>query len=867
MRWVAGVVSRFPWATMVVIGLITAFFASRAPGIKLDNDPENMIPPGHPARVANDRLEQVFGTSEAFVIGLVSPSSVFTPEGLGKVARLSQEVANLTLVTAADGAALAEVVANTTGSAHDLLVQAQEGGLTGRDRLIISRALGRLQDAHADPRLIAVLQDLQLKLRPIDDVTSLSTEDNIVGTDFGMEVIPLMETPPVDQAGADAVRDAVFRNADLFVGRLVSADGSAALVIAEPTFKSQARSDLALATYQRIRALADSLEGPEQVYISGLPALSGLFVQLMSRDMRQLTPLVLVVVLITLALSFRCFRGVMLPLLVVILSLIWTIGLMALLGRPITLIGTMMPTLLVAVGAAYAIHVVDEYLHLYAQTRSRPEAVKETMTRVGLPVFMAGLTTLIGFLTLAFSPIPPIREFGLFTAFGVLTAMAVSLTLVPAWLVLLPPPRNRLSRSGKSDLRQLLEKLGQLIIRWRWGVVAVALALLAGALYGTAQLRVDSSFIKYFRPHTELREADQILNQRLAGTTTLNIILDTGQPDELKSPALLSTIAGLEQHLRELPEVGDSLSLATLVQTMNRTMHGDQPEYDRLPNEVETITETRTVSQDGLPVTQERQVSGRDQIAQYLLLFESSGGDLARVTDPAFQQANVLFFLKSGSTATIQQVISATRRYLSANLPAGVTVSFAGGANLSLALNDLIVGGQLTSIITSALMVFLSIVIAYRSFSAGVFGIIPISLTVLLTFAALWISGAGLNIGTAMIANMAVGIGVDYAIHFISRYRAETAQGLSAAAATLATMRSTGQAITFNAVAVGAGFAVMLFSSFVPILTTGWLVALTMVITALGALTIVPALLNIVRPRLVPVSQAPRSQAAQEPTL
>jgi len=245
------------------------------------------------------------------------------------------------------------------------------------------------------------------------------------------------------------------------------------------------------------------------------------------------------------------------------------------------------------------------------------------------------------------------------------------------------------------------------------------------------------------------------------------------------------------------------------------------------------------------------QVSGGDQIAQYLLMYESSGGaELGSVVDYAYRTGQIFSLLRTAYTVERGEILEATNQYID-EIFAGdddITFKLTGLAALDMVVVRLLIRGQILSLMLSLVICFLIIVFVYRSIRVGIVCIAPLVLTTLMNFAVIVLTGNTLNTGTALTASITIGIGIDYGIHFVSRYRLLRSEGLSYEDAVAGTMQTTGKAIIFNAVCVTAGLLVLLFSVFVPVAAIGWLASVVMLSSALGALTVVPAILPYLLP-------------------
>ncbi|OHD26092.1 MAG: hypothetical protein A2064_05790 [Spirochaetes bacterium GWB1_66_5] len=677
-----------------------------------------------------------------------------------------------------------------------------------------------------NPGTLGKIRDLTLELQEREefeevDVTSVYTADNIQGTEDGLDVQRFYEDIPEDAEGLEHIRQAVMGN-EMIAGKLVSADGTIALIVAAIQDKA-----FSPAFYKEIRELARSYEGPERLYVAGRPVVEGTMAALGMADMRRMAPLVILVIAAVLYLLLRSVRSTLLTLLVVLMSAVWTFGLMALLGVPVYAVSTMIPVMLIAIGVAYGIHLFSQ-LHLIRQedraVTSR-EALRRMLRGMWKPVLMTALTTAVGFISLVTSQVYPVKYFGLFTAFGVMVALLLSLVFIPAGVTLLGlpgPARGRGSRGRAEAQREPLagpeertaRRFALALLRRRGAVFAAAALVLAVSVFGITRVWINSSFLDNFEAGSEIARTDRFINQHFGGTSTLNVILEGEAEGVFKEPEVLALVDRLQARAESLPDVGNSFSLADYLRRMNRVMHEDRPEFDAIP-------------------------SSRELVAQYLLLYEMSGDpqNLERVVDYDYRQANLTLQLKNDDSRTIEAAIAAIEELAPELEKLGIRLNYAGSGYKSLVFTRLILSGQISSLLLSVGIVILLVALMFRSLRAGLIGAVPIALTAIVNFGVMGLLGIPLSTTTALISSIAVGIGVDYAIHFIDRYRLYTRK-LEPVEAAARTMHHTGRAILMNAVVVIAGFLVLLASVFPPNRSLGALVSFSMFTSFLGTVTL-----------------------------
>ncbi|CAK0770827.1 membrane hypothetical protein [Gammaproteobacteria bacterium] len=346
-------------------------------------------------------------------------------------------------------------------------------------------------------------------------------------------------------------------------------------------------------------------------------------------------------------------------------------------------------------------------------------------------------------------------------------------------------------------------------------------------MLGAWQVRVENSNRANFAEFTALRTQDAAINHQLAGTQMFYVMLDTGAPDGIKQPAVLQGLETLQERLQATPGVGKTLSMVDFLKRLNQAMNVDDPAQYRLPGSAELVS-------------------------QYLLLYSMAGepGDFDSFVDYDYRRLNLKVFVKEDSSRFVEDMVDETRRLIHQLLPSDVQATFGGGVAEAAALNEVIVRDKLLNILQISSVVFVVSGLVFRSLIAGLLVLSPLMIAVLVNFGLLGWLDIPLNIPTSFISAMAVGIGADYAIYFISRYREEIQADNPAALRE--TMGSAGQACLYVATAVACGYGVLALSvDFKVHLWLALLIAAAMLVSALAALTLIPALLQMLRPTFV----------------
>ena len=655
------------------------------------------------------------------------------------------------------------------------------------------------------------------KIPLVKEVNNLLTIDYIKGSEAGIEVTELAPGGVIPQTQAEM---ALFKQQvdswDFFRGLFISEDHTGSLI--SVIMKEGTETDDLIPIYYDLRGIVEKADkefrGRNRIFISGVPVVNALMGDYMLRDMRVFIPIVNLVIIATLFLFFRCIRGRKER------ATTWTLALLSILKWPMTQVTSTLPVMTIAVGIAYGIHVLENIFSDAEAGKRGKDGIIGATTRVSIPVIMAGLTTMGGFASLATTDVVPIKQLGWLATFGVMASLIISLTFIPAVLSILdslgreyiPTHHTRLDVIGP-----VLRLFSKLSLRHSSSVIVVSLIILAVSIIGTLKIKSDMDPIKTFKQSSPIRVADDYLNAKFAGTSMFNVVLSGVGPDDIKEPEVLRKIDALEGRLKSIPEVGKVISITDLIKRMNQVMHDDDPRYYTIPE-------------------------SRELVAQYLLLYSFSGGDeIERFVNHDFSKAQILLIIKSQASTLAERVFLLIDQFNRQDLAADGRQVFATGISaITREFNHIVIVGQISSFVLALILVILVTMPIFKSVKLGLFSILPLFIPILINFGLMGFAGVTLNAATAMIASITVGVGIDYSIHFLSRYRHELGISCDINQAIAAAINTSGRAIMYNALAVGAGFIVLVLSNFVPVIQSGYLTALT----------VLPAFIATFHPRI-----------------
>lgn len=675
------------------------------------------------------------------------------------------------------------------------------------------------------PEALARIGRLSARLRAlahVHHVVSLTTVPDVRSAGGDIEVVPLLEDVPADPAARAALRARVLAS-PLYRGTLVSEDARTAAIFVYPERLDDAAL-VASGLADRIEAVAREEAGPAAVWISGIPYATARLSDLLLRELALLLPATVLVLCGVLAVAFRTATGVLVPIATVSLALVWTLGVLAWLGLRLDLVTTILPPLVVTVGFAYAMHVVAEFGALQNAAAAAPDRrgrlaiARAALDDVGVPVLLAGLTTAVGFASLALSPIVAIRRFGLFAMLGVAFAVLAALTFTPAVLAL---GRGRALRPPRSGdwIDRLAEALARLAWTRRRAVIAVALAAIGMSLLAARGIETSTEFVGNLDPGAPLRVAFEAVNERLGGANLIQIPVQGDAPETFLEPANLRALEALQGWLAQQPEVGGTLSLVDTVKLLNQALHDGDPAAYAVP-------ETR------------RQV-------HQLLLF-GANDEMSRLVDAQYRTANLVVRSTVGDSRGVADLVARIDAQLAA-LPPGLRGEPTGNVVLLGESIDDLSRGQWSSLVAAFAAIYLCLAALFTSWRVGLLALFPNVVPIALYYGALGVSGIPLNPWTSLIGSIALGIAADDTIHFMARFNTEARRLADERRALLASLRAVLRPVTFTLVGLCLGFAVLAFSELRSQAQFGLLAAATLALGWVADVTVTPALCAGVR--------------------
>lgn len=656
--------------------------------------------------------------------------------------------------------------------------------------------------------------------KEFDGVISLFDTKSIKGEYGAMIVDPVIKRIPKTEKQREKLRQEIRQN-ELAYGTVISKDFTKTLLILKV---AEGVTD-----EQVVRVIDETLHkfpGTETVYKGGTVFLRVQVNSDISRDMLILMPLGLLIMILFLLFSFREWKSVALPLIVVTMSIVISLGFFPLMGWELSIITILAPIMMIAIANNYGVHFIARYQELNVANPdwSMMKITKQVLYLLKNPVIITGLTTIAGVLGLVTNVLLPAKQLGIAAALGIAFALLLSITFIPA--VMAGMKKGKVLKSVTREKPGIIEKSLAFLAKKTTARPVVILflfgsfLLLAGA--GIVRLQVNSNSENFLPSKHPFRQATSIINEDFGGTKFLTVLFE----GDIKDPDLLKRMEYYEKELKKDPSVGNVTSLASVIKIMSRAINDPGDEfYDKIPDT-------------------------REAVAQYLELYSMSGDpeDFDDLVNFDYTKALMIVQFRADTKNALDNVISEIDR-LTNNDPDRSLIG--GYCLIDKELAEAVVHGQYTSLVFAILIIALLLIVIFRSAVSGLLGSLPLIFTVITLFGTMGWLGIKLDIGTAMLSSIAIGIGVDYTIHYFWRYKYELGLGKSYKEAVTTTLITTGRGITINAFSVILGFVILFVSSFLTIKYFAFLIIFSVLLCLLCALILVPALCLLMKPKFL----------------
>ncbi len=776
--------------TLCIMLVIIAGIVSQIPKLTIDVSTEGFMHKSDPARVDYDNFRDQFGRDELIVIAIRS-KEVFEGKFLKKLKKLHEDLfENVPYIEDITSLINAR---NTRGK---------------KDELIVEDLMEEWPETAKEIKLI--------KKRTLDNPLY---KNLLISEDSKMTTI-VIQTQTYSSEGIE--QDAMDGFED---------DGKNINVADNKQYLTDKENSEIVAAVDKV---ANKYKSPDfEIFIAGSAAVTHFLKRSMIKDVRRFLLLAFITVGVFLFIMFRRITGVVLPLLIVMLSLTSTISLMAAFKAPIKLPTQILPSFILAVSVGYSVHIMAMFYHNFRKSRSREEAIVYSIGHSGLAVAMTAATTAGGLFSFSTSEVAPIADVGVFAGTGVLLAMVYTIILLPALLAVIPVKivKNKKDLSKDTIIDRFLAKIGRVSTGHPYKILIISVVIIVFSIAGLMRIRFSHDVLKWLPKTNPVRLATEEIDNKLRGSVSLEIVLDTGKENGLYDPDILNRMEKTAAHLETLKEgrvfVGKAWSVTTILKETNRALNENRKEFYAVPQ-------------------------NKKLIAQELLLFENSGSDdMEDFTDSQFSKARLMVKVPFVDATAYIKFLEKVGDYLEKIYP-DVRITVTGMSALMFRTVVNAIAGMAKSYIYALIVITILMILLIGRLRIGLLSMVPNLTPIITTLGIMGWLNIPMNLFTMLVGNIAIGLAVDDTIHFMHNFRRYFEESKDAKFAVMETLHTTGRAMLVTSCVLSVGFFIFMFATMNNLIHFGFLTGLAIILALLADYFLAPALMMVVnRPKKV----------------
>ena len=698
---------------------------------------------------------------------------------------------------------------------------------------VIFVAFGKEGKSIFNPGAMATLWDLTKALEgtnQVEEVISISSATRMDNNDGFMEIDDLQSERNLNQEEVDKIQGYLDKNPTI-KKRFISEDNQYFLITIQP-YESGA-----LNTFRdSITTISSPILNDYEIHYGGQAYLTGTMPELIRDDVVGLARIGVLIMTVILLANLRSIAGVTMVLMLIGLSLIAMIGVQGwvyhLTGSDrflFTLANTSMPIILLTIANSDGVHVISKFFKELRVKKDSRKALASTMDSLLIPIFLTTITTIAAFATMTVSPIEPLFGYGIIIGAGIAWAWFLSSLLLPAVISLKKWDNNSIAIRRRSIFENIIKKLGKVVLTHPKYVFTVGVAFVIIGCTGLSKIIVDVNMVNFFEPGTEIRDSMDFLDEKMAGTVDIRVRAE----GDMKNPEILSSMRKLQNIMEEDEKVSTSFSIANVVEQMHRTVMDDDPSYEVIPDD-------------------------QDKVNNLFTMYSMSGDpdDFSSMVDYEYKIGLITAFSKVMSTIEIFDYVEKMNREVMSLEASGLDLEFTGMIVILRDLVDMIVSSSILNIVFSLIIIGIIASIFFKRILWGLLAVVPLFSAVIINFGFMGYFGIELSHVTALLSSIIIGVGVDFSIHYISQFR-RLSRTVESDKLSREVIDDVGYPIILDA-GSNMGFGALLFSVFLPIQNIGGLMVFAMVSTSIGTLTVLAALSELLKHRLIEKKDALR---------
>ena len=694
---------------------------------------------------------------------------------------------------------------------------------------------------------VKLINDIATSLEAVKGVRSVMSLASVykdkLSSPYFKEILKRNKTKSVIEVFKEKILDD-----PMYINNVISSDGETTAIIAIVAKGSpESRGSLVKETREILRAVEiedsngpsqpplqeviDKVNGPQKDFFLAGPSIVNTELDRMSqKDMRTFTPVMFAVALIILLALFNNISGILIPAITISINIIWTVGLFVMFGNKMNMVSGMLIPLIFIISLATTVHILNRFYQEVKITGDRRESMLKTVKHISVPCFLMCVTTSIGFLSLIASDVTPVKTTGIFMAAGIMMSFIVCITLVPGMLSLFPEWMSRPfmniqkdRESGHKEFRGLYGFIGRFVKNYTIYVFALSLLFVGVAIYGITKIDAESSIFESFPESSEITISTEHIEKELMGLIPMDIVVDAGKIGGVFQPDVLVNMENLQDHLKGIPEVTKSVSVADYVKYLNTLLNKDNPDS---------------------------QVITKDKAIDYVKLASLHGDTIVKsLYTEDYNEGRVSVRMKNVGSSRYQAIVNDLEGFIKANFPLNVVCTITGIVPLLMDMQGYLIESQIKTFTLAFILIFICIALLLKSARIGMMSMIPNLVPIAVTLGVMGYVGINLDVATIMIASVAIGISVDDTIHFLYRFKEEFKTDGDHYLAIQRTLSGVGRALIFTTIVATCGFLVFSLSNFKAIQYFGLLTGITMVSAIFAVLLILPACILLFKPK------------------
>lgn len=691
---------------------------------------------------------------------------------------------------------------------------------------IIFIAFGRQGESAYQEKTLADLWTLTEQLNilsTVDDISNISNATRIDQVDGFLEIDDLQNRKVLSSSEIDDIKVYLNKNQDL-KKQLVSKGEEYLLTIIQPFDQvglDQFRNDIV--------SVADSILSNYDVHYGGTAYVTGSVPQLIRDDVQSLIKMGMVIMLVILLFNLRSIHAVLMVMMVILSSLIAMMGFMGwaykITGSDrflFALLNTSMPIILLTIANSDGVHVVTKFFREFRKLRDVNTAIESSMDALLLPIFLTSITTIAAFLTMVSSPLEPLIGYGVSISVGIAWAWLMSSLMLPAVISTKKWDPNSKAIAQASIFEKLVGKIANIVTRYPKYVFSSGLILVLAGLMGLYKITIDVNVASFFKPGTEIRDSMDFIDEKMSGTMDLRVRLDA----DIKDPIVLQKMDSLQSYIEENDQVKVTYSIANVVKQMHRTVMDDSLEYETIPVEREKVNNLFTMYS----------MSGDPEDFSSLVDYEYSSGLITALSSVM-------------STEDVFSFVGSITDHIEQNFDQTINIDVTGMIVVIRDMVLMVIRSSFLSILISLVLICSITALFFKRIIWGILAVIPLTGAVILNFGLMGHFGITLNHITAILSSIIIGVGVDFAIHFISQFQ-RLSSSIDRGDLSQEVIKDVGYPIILDA-GSNMGFGALLFSAFIPVQYIGGLMVFAMISTSLGTLTLLSSSTELLKDHLI----------------